>query len=140
MELEDVYKHASGAHRALAFPGFLGFLIGLGLEQYRQDMAPAKELAPDLESQDPEAGEGEALNLFARLRKAYMICSGILKMPWDRLPRRGPSAWYVPEKTQRRLTNANKGQSHQGGSVIANPDPGTKKDFSESAQDRDRRN
>jgi hypothetical protein len=36
LEVEDVYKHASGAHRALAFPDFLGFLIGLGLEEYRK--------------------------------------------------------------------------------------------------------
>jgi hypothetical protein len=36
LELEDIYKHASGAHRALAFPDFCGFLIGLGLEAYRK--------------------------------------------------------------------------------------------------------
>ena len=36
LELEDLYKHAEGAHRALAFPDFCGFLIGLGLEQYRK--------------------------------------------------------------------------------------------------------
>jgi hypothetical protein len=44
MELEEYYKHAQGAHRALAFPDFLGFLVGLGLEtykkQYRQEEAP----------------------------------------------------------------------------------------------------
>jgi hypothetical protein len=33
LELEDAYKHSSGAHRALAFPDFL---IGLGLEAYRK--------------------------------------------------------------------------------------------------------
>jgi hypothetical protein len=65
LELEDVYKHASGAHRALAFPGFLGFLIGLGLEQYRQSIGPAKEPPSDLEPQEePEAPEGGAFNLF----------------------------------------------------------------------------
>jgi hypothetical protein len=36
LEVEDVYKHSRGAHRALAFPDFLGFLIGLGLEAYRE--------------------------------------------------------------------------------------------------------
>jgi hypothetical protein len=33
LEVEDVYRHTSGAHRALAFPDFLGLLIGLGPEQ-----------------------------------------------------------------------------------------------------------
>ena len=36
LELEDVYKHTSGAHRALAFPDFVGLLVGLGLEMYRK--------------------------------------------------------------------------------------------------------
>jgi hypothetical protein len=36
MELEDVYRHTEGAHRALAFPDFCGLLIGLGLEVYRK--------------------------------------------------------------------------------------------------------
>jgi hypothetical protein len=36
LEVEDVYKHTSGAHRALSFPDFPGFLIGLGLEAYRR--------------------------------------------------------------------------------------------------------
>ena len=39
LELEDVYKHTQGAHRALAFPDFLGYLIGLGLEEYRKGNA-----------------------------------------------------------------------------------------------------
>jgi hypothetical protein len=57
LEVEDVYKHVSGAHRALAFPDFLGFLIGLGLEKYREGIAPTKEiLAPqDIDNeQSPE--------------------------------------------------------------------------------------
>jgi hypothetical protein len=37
LEVEDVYRHTQGAHRALAFPDFLGFLIGLGLEAYNKD-------------------------------------------------------------------------------------------------------
>jgi hypothetical protein len=36
LELEEYHKHASGAHRALAFPDFVGFLTGLGLEEYRR--------------------------------------------------------------------------------------------------------
>jgi hypothetical protein len=57
LEVEDVYKHAAGAHRALAFPDFLGFLIGLGLEAYRKqnrqegspDFTPERELSEDYE-------------------------------------------------------------------------------------------
>jgi hypothetical protein len=45
LELEDVYKHASGAHRALAFPDFVGLLVGLGWEQYRKQYR--REEAPD---------------------------------------------------------------------------------------------
>jgi hypothetical protein len=40
LEVEDVYRHTSGAHRALAFPDFLGLLIGLGLEAYRKGNPP----------------------------------------------------------------------------------------------------
>jgi hypothetical protein len=36
LELEDVYRHAEGAHRALAFPDFVGLLVGMGLEAYRK--------------------------------------------------------------------------------------------------------
>ena len=36
LELEDTYKRSDGAHRALAFPDFVGLLVGLGLEAYRQ--------------------------------------------------------------------------------------------------------
>jgi hypothetical protein len=55
LELEDVYKHASGAHRALAFPDFLGFLIGLGLEAYRKQYL--QEKAPDILPEEPEYDE-----------------------------------------------------------------------------------
>jgi hypothetical protein len=41
MELEDVYRHTEGAHRALAFPDFVGLLVGIGLEQYRKQNAAA---------------------------------------------------------------------------------------------------
>jgi hypothetical protein len=51
LELEDVYKHKEGAHRALAFPDFLGLLIGMGLEQYRRGKAhaaaPGRKEAPE---------------------------------------------------------------------------------------------
>jgi hypothetical protein len=39
LELEDMYRHNSGAHRALAFPDFVGLLVGLGLEAYRKQNA-----------------------------------------------------------------------------------------------------
>ena len=54
LELEDVYKRSEGAHRALAFPDFIGLLVGIGLEQYRKQNAPPE---PETES-EPEA-EGE---------------------------------------------------------------------------------
>jgi hypothetical protein len=47
LEIEDVYRHTEGAHKALAFPDFVGLLVGLGLEAYRKQYAP-------------EAGQGEA--------------------------------------------------------------------------------
>jgi hypothetical protein len=50
LEVEDVYRHTSGAHRALAFPDFLGFLIGLGMEAYRKQY-PQKE-KPDISGAD----------------------------------------------------------------------------------------
>jgi hypothetical protein len=46
LEVEDVYKHTRGAHRALAFPDFLGYLVGLGLETYKKSRDPEKE-APE---------------------------------------------------------------------------------------------
>jgi len=50
LELEDVYRRSGGAHRALAFPDFVGLLVGLGLEQYRKGNAlpeAAQEEAPE---------------------------------------------------------------------------------------------
>jgi hypothetical protein len=63
MELEEYHKHASGAHRALSFPGFCGFLVGLGLEAYRKQYR--QEEPPDTED-EPEEEEGReaALHLF----------------------------------------------------------------------------
>jgi hypothetical protein len=70
LEVEDVYKHTAGAHRALAFPDFLGLLIGLGLEAYRKGTMPEpeQEEAPDIEDESEEPPEEEggeaALHLF----------------------------------------------------------------------------
>ena len=57
LELEDVYKCSAGAHKALAFADFVGLLVGMGLEQYRKQNAPAMP-EPETES-EPEAGEDE---------------------------------------------------------------------------------
>jgi hypothetical protein len=68
MEVEDVYRHTSGAHRALAFPDFLGFLIGLGLEAYRKGTTLEQEESPDIKDEPEESPEEEgreaALHLF----------------------------------------------------------------------------
>ena len=53
LELEDVYKRSEGAHRALAFPDFVGLLVGMGLEAYKKNNAPP-EPEPETES-EPEA-------------------------------------------------------------------------------------
>jgi len=61
LELEGVYRHTEGAHRALAFPNFVGLLVGLGLEAYRKGNATAtvgKDEAPENE------GKGKAVPLF----------------------------------------------------------------------------
>lgn len=65
LELEDVYRHTEGAHKALAFPDFVGLLVGMGLEQYRKrnNLLPAgKEENPE-DIKDGEK-EGEPLHLF----------------------------------------------------------------------------
>ena len=58
LELEEVYRHTEGAHRALAFPDFCGLLIGLGLEVYRKGAAPAAGQEP------PEDGREEVYDAF----------------------------------------------------------------------------
>jgi len=65
LELEDVYKRSEGAHRALAFPDFVGLLVGMGLEQYRKGKGLPE--AAQGEAPDTEAGEGrraDMLHLF----------------------------------------------------------------------------
>jgi hypothetical protein len=63
LEVEDVYRHTSGAHRALTFPAFCGLLMSLGLEQYRKGNAappePEQEEAPDIEDGPPEEPDDE---------------------------------------------------------------------------------
>jgi hypothetical protein len=61
LELEDVYRHTEGAHRALAFPDFCGLLIGLGLDQYRKQNTAATigKTTEDIEDEIPEGDEWE---------------------------------------------------------------------------------
>ncbi|MDR1373653.1 MAG: hypothetical protein LBJ24_01640, partial [Treponema sp.] len=57
-EVEEYYKHVSGAHRALAFPDFLGLLVGLGLEAYRKrygrETGPRQEESPGVSGQEKD--------------------------------------------------------------------------------------
>jgi hypothetical protein len=62
LEVEDIYKHASGVHRALAFPDFLGFLIGLGLEAYWKRYR--QEEAPDIRDEPEGTPKDVSVNLF----------------------------------------------------------------------------
>jgi hypothetical protein len=67
LELEDVYRHTEGAHRALAFPDFCGLLVGLGLEAYRKGNAAATEAGQGEAPEDTGEGErsgAEPLHLF----------------------------------------------------------------------------
>ena len=62
LELEDVYRYTEGAHRALSFPDFAGFLVGLGLEAYRKgSTAPETRQEKTLVSKDKEQ---EPVHLF----------------------------------------------------------------------------
>jgi hypothetical protein len=63
LEVEDVYKHTQGAHRALAFPDFLGFLVGLGLEEYRRTLG-TKPGTPEEPEEDENRPTAEPLHLF----------------------------------------------------------------------------
>ena len=62
LELEDVYKHTQGAHRALAFPDFVGLLVGMGLEAYRKGNA-APEARQEEAPEDAGEWEGEAWDI-----------------------------------------------------------------------------
>ena len=60
LELENVYRHTSGAHRALAFPDFVGLLVGVGLEAYRkQNMPEPQEADNDEAPEDMWSWTGE---------------------------------------------------------------------------------
>jgi hypothetical protein len=59
LEVEDVYRHSSGAHRALPFPDFLGLLIGLGYEEYRRRYMRQEE-RPDVSGAGGGYNDGEA--------------------------------------------------------------------------------
>jgi hypothetical protein len=70
LELENVYRQADGAHRALAFPDFCGYLIGLGLEQYRRQYAPCPPEAGQEEAPEGiDEGEGEDWDFQERSRR-----------------------------------------------------------------------
>jgi hypothetical protein len=62
LELEDVYRHSEGAHHALAFPDFVGLLVGLGLEAYRKGKPLPEEARRT--PREEERPEGDTLNLF----------------------------------------------------------------------------
>jgi hypothetical protein len=93
LEVEDVYKHTQGAHRALAFPDFLGFLIGLGLEAYRKGNMPEpeQEETPDIEDEPEEPPEEEG-------RKAALHLFGINPSSLPDLFREFDEAMELPEK------------------------------------------
>jgi hypothetical protein len=60
LELEGVYRRTEGAHRALAFPNFVGMLVGLGLEAYRKGKALPEA---DQEEAPENEGKGKAVPL-----------------------------------------------------------------------------
>jgi hypothetical protein len=70
LELEDIYKHAEGAHRALAFPDFVGLLVGMGLEAYKQKNAP---MPPGIETENEPEAEGEDWDFPKLLSGAYTL-------------------------------------------------------------------
>ena len=65
LELEDVYRRMEGAHRALAFPDFVGLLVGLGLEAYRKGKA-----SPEATPEGAEEENGDALAMMDIPRSA----------------------------------------------------------------------
>jgi hypothetical protein len=89
LEVEDIYRHSSGAHRALAFPDFLGLLIGLGLETYRKQYR--QEKAPDIEGEPPEGEQPEAPDHGRNTSEPYKV--DFWDFPDDApVPRRGEDA------------------------------------------------
>jgi len=82
LELEDVYKHSQGAHRALAFPDFCGLLIGLGLEQYRKGASnPEKQVKPQKEPLHLfDINPGSLPDLFREYDKALEAQGLVIRM------------------------------------------------------------
>jgi hypothetical protein len=68
MELEEYYKRSPGAHRAMKLNNFAGYLLGLGLEQYRKGTAappkPEQEEAPEERDEEKSRPIAESLHLF----------------------------------------------------------------------------
>jgi len=71
LELEDVYRHSSGAHRALAFPDFVGLLVGMGLEAYR--MENAQEARQEKATDDSEEWEGGYWDTEPERLRVYVV-------------------------------------------------------------------
>jgi len=97
LELEDVYRHTQGAHRALAFPDFVGLLVGLGLEQYRKGNAP--EPAPEIEQGEAQGDEGREDPFFDtdprdKLHNLFREYDQI--MDHEESPEQGPRIRLVP--------------------------------------------
>jgi hypothetical protein len=55
VEVEEYHRHAKGPHKALTFPDFVGFLAGLGLEAYRKQNAPPRQVEPEASGADEDA-------------------------------------------------------------------------------------
>lgn len=63
-ELENVYRHTEGVHRALAFHDFCGLLIGLGLDAYRKKDLRKKDTEPNKPIDDDWEWQGEGMRIF----------------------------------------------------------------------------
>jgi hypothetical protein len=113
LEVEEVYRHTQGAHRALAFPDFL---TGLGLEAYRKGSAvpPEQEKSPEDPDEKESLPTAEPLHLF-----------DINPAGLPDLFREFDEAMEPPEETPAlRLVRAGKGASQAGRN---SPDSGFRK-------------
>jgi hypothetical protein len=99
LEVEDVYRHTSGAHRALAFPDFLGLLIGLGLEEYRRANG-AKPEVPDIEEKSEEAPEDDPVHLFDISPKGLKDLFREFDEAMGMEPPTGPGLHLVPKESE----------------------------------------
>jgi hypothetical protein len=82
LELEDVYKHTEGAHRALAFPDFIGLLVGIGLEQYKKGN-PAAPIGNGEAPEDdgPESGLAYRAEKEEDIEEGQMAEAKIISFP-----------------------------------------------------------